>query len=236
VTNLQIADLSGEPDDESLSRKIYHELRTRIIRGDYAPGTRLRERELAEEFAVSRIPLREALPQLEADGFIETLPRRGAIVTQLTMRDVYELFDVRLGVEVFATRLAAQRVAAGVSPEPLLAAMARADVALDRGDATEIADLNAELHEVIIAFAGNSLLTSMMAGVTGRDRWIFRMTASRDPVLACQEHHQLCDAICAGDADLSAAIAYAHIERGRAPSIRALQGVLPETPEDIAGR
>src|SRR5579862_7591453 len=97
----------------SSPHRIYEEIRNKIINGDLPPGTRLRERELADELGVSRVPVREALPYLQADGFITLESHRGAIVTELTLRDVRELFDVRLGVEVYAARLAAQRVANG---------------------------------------------------------------------------------------------------------------------------
>ena len=76
--------------DQSLSVKIYEELRERIIEGTLAAGERIRERELAAEFNVSRIPIREAMPRLEAEGFIKTLPRRGAVVTEMTLNDVEE--------------------------------------------------------------------------------------------------------------------------------------------------
>lgn len=214
--------------DESMSQRVYLKLRSRIIRGDFAPGTRLRERELAEEFAISRIPLREALPQLEADGYITTLPRRGAIVTQLTMKDVEELFDARLGVEVFATRLAALRAGAGGSVKVLREALSRCDEALHQGDLSDIAERNAELHEEIVRFCDNQLIISMMGPVHGRHRWIFRMTKGSDPQQACTAHHQLCEAVFAGDADLAAALAYTHIEGGREPAISSLRGVLPE--------
>ena len=120
----------------------------------------MRERELADELGVSRMPLREALPQLEADGFIRTVRRRGAVVTQLTIRDIEELFDVRLGVEVYATRLAARRVGAGASADGLREAMARADAALTHRDVNAIAESNAALHEEIVRLAENSLLTT----------------------------------------------------------------------------
>lgn len=225
---MNVSHLLTDPDDMGLSQRIHDQLRARIIRGELPPGTRLRERELAEEFSVSRIPLREALPQLEADGFIQTLPRRGAVVTQLTMRDVNELFDVRLGIEVFATRLAAQRVADGASTDALRAAMARAEEALASTDADEIAESNADLHDEIMRLSDNRLLLRMVRVMSGRDRWIFRMTSDRDQALACKEHQQLCDALYAGDANLAGAIAYAHIESGRAPTVTALSRVLPE--------
>ncbi|MBT2512565.1 GntR family transcriptional regulator [Arthrobacter sp. ISL-30] len=75
-------------------------IRQLIISGEYAPGSRLRERELSEFLAVSRVPVREALQQLEAEGFVVTSPRRAATVKQITLKDVNELFDVRLILEM----------------------------------------------------------------------------------------------------------------------------------------
>ncbi len=105
--------------------------------------------------------------------------------------------------------------------------MARAEFALAAGDAGQIAESNADLHETIVTLAGNSLLTAMMRSGFGRNRWIFRMTSDRDPVVACSEHRELCDAISAGDADFTAATAYAHIERGRKPTLDTLRAVPP---------
>ena len=211
------------------SHRIYEEIRNKIITGALPPGTRLRERDLAEELGVSRVPVREALPHLEADGLITSKSHRGAIVAELTLRDVEELFDVRLGAEVYATRLASARAAAGADAAPVREAMSRAERALAKGDPGPIAEANAELHETIVLLAGNSLLTAMLRPVFGRNRWVFRMTSDRDPVVACAEHRELCDAIFCGNADFAAAVAYSHIERGRQPTLATLRGALPRT-------
>ncbi len=99
--------------------------------------------------------------------------------------------------------------------------------ALADGDAGLIAESNAELHETIVALADNSLLTAMMRSVFGRDRWIFRMTSDRDPWW-----HAPSTASCAmpsspATPEFTAATAYAHIERGRAPTLETLKAVLP---------
>jgi len=218
----------GEDPDQPLTAKVYRELRNRIIAGELAPGARLRERDLAQELGVSRIPVRQALPQLEAEGYITTSPRRGATVTQLTMRDIDELFDVRLGVEVSATRMAARRVASGADPVGLTHAMSEADAALASADPAWIAESNADLHEAIVRLADNVLLATMTRSIAGRDRWVFRMTSNRDPAVACHEHHELCDAIYAGNEEFAAAISYAHIEGGRKPTVDTLRTILPD--------
>lgn len=218
---------NGGLPDSTLAAQAYVMVRQRIVSGDYPPGTRLTERNLAEELGVSRVPLREALPQLEADGFITTSIRRGATVTQLTMRDIVELFDVRIGMEVHAAKLAAQRARLGGSTESLALVMSRADEVLVRGDPTEITSTNAHLHEEIVRLSNNALLAAMMRPLVGRMRWVFTMTADRDPTVQCREHHELVDAIRAGDQDLAAALAYAHVERGREPTIAALRSFLP---------
>ncbi|MET1007855.1 MAG: GntR family transcriptional regulator [Propionibacteriaceae bacterium] len=214
-------------DDESLVSQIYITIREQIIHGTHPAGSRLRERELAEELAVSRIPVREALVQLAADGFIITYPRRGAVVRQLTLRDIAELFDIRSSLEVFSARQAAAAVKAGADRQPLLEALQEADRATAAQDEDAIAISNAALHEVIVATTGNSLLRDLMRPISGRTRWLFRLTSDRSPVEQQHEHHELFQAILAGDIEMAGAVAYAHIERGRRPSLESLASVLP---------
>src|SRR5699024_12648833 len=83
-------------------------IRTRIYDGTLEPGTRLVEREIAEEFDVSRLPVREALRILQNEGLVESLPTRGMIVCELSLRLVSELFDVREALESLAARQAAR--------------------------------------------------------------------------------------------------------------------------------
>lgn len=79
----------------SLSEQIANKLAVAIVRGEYRPGQRLKESALAETFAVSRGPIREALRLLEAEGLVDIQPRRGTSVQRLSKRDVHEVFEVR---------------------------------------------------------------------------------------------------------------------------------------------
>jgi DNA-binding GntR family transcriptional regulator len=212
--------------DRSLSVKVFEYLREAIIEGDLQPGARLLERELSERLEVSRIPIREALPQLEAEGLIETIPRRGSVVTQLTLRDISELFDVRASLDVLAARSAA-RQATPATRAGLDRAFERSRMATDTGSATEIAAANAAFHVTIHEVAANRLLQGLMAPINARVRWLFRLTSERDPKLLCQEHGELHEAIVAGDVELAASLAFSHVERGRRPSLESLASILP---------
>ena len=203
-------------------------IRELIISGDFAPGSRLRERELSQALDVSRVPVREALQLLEAEGFIDTSPRRGATVKQITLRDVNELFDVRLSLEVLAARLAAQAAARGESSARLQQMMDRAEEATLRHDHAQIPLSNTALHAEIVSMGGNALLEYSMKPLLGRMQWLFTLTGHLDPLVQCAEHLSLCKAIYDGRAELAAALAFAHVELGREPSLRGLAGRLPE--------
>lgn len=211
----------------SLAEQTYLRISEKIIRGDYPAGHRLREREISEDLSVSRIPIREALPQLEADGFIATFPRRGAVVRGFTLKDVGELFDVRLNLEVFAARKAAEFMAAGGTSTRLAELVAQGKEATLANDLALIVSCNAAFHAEIIAMSDNTLLDTTMRPVLGRLRRLFALTSDRDPQAQYIEHLGLCEAIYAGKPDLAAALAYAHIELGREPSLAALAAVLP---------
>lgn len=218
------AQIEGE---ESLSQHIYRGIRSKIISGALPQGSRLRERDLAEEFQVSRVPLREAFPQLEADGFIQSSLRRGVRVTSLTLKDVDELFEARLGIEVYATRLAAARAAGGAPTAVLGATLAAAEAAYSTNDPDFIAERNVAVHDEIVWLAGNSLLSKMMQAISGRYRWIFRMTYTPEVAGSGHEHREIFEAIRSGDPDLAAAVALTHVVHGRKPTLAMLAGKLP---------
>jgi DNA-binding GntR family transcriptional regulator len=207
---------------DPLSRQIYDRLREGIIRGRYPQGSRLAEQRLAEELQVSRVPLREAVPLLEVDGFVRTLPRRGAVVTSWTVRSAHDLFDLRLCLEVGAARFAARQIAGGASPAPLRAALERSRQGVATDDAYVIAQNSTLFHEVIVELTGNELMRSLMRSVSGRMMWLFYLTSRLDPLDALAGHEELLEAISSGNGRLAESVAYMHIERDRAESMAVL--------------
>lgn len=208
---------------DSLARQVYLALREGIIVGTYPQGSRLIEQRLAEELEVSRVPLREAVPQLEMHGFVETSPRRGAVVATWDAKRVNDLFDLRLSLEVGAARYAAARVAAGASTEPLDEALRLAQEVVHEGDPYRIAEASTRYHEAIVQLAGNELMVTLMRSVSERALWLFYLTSQLDADEAFNDHVHLTDAIRSGNERLAEALAYTHIEHDRIPSFTALR-------------
>ncbi|WP_109530197.1 GntR family transcriptional regulator [Nocardia aurea] len=202
----------------SLRDHAYQTLKRRIVEVQLRPGARLVERDLAAELDVSRIPLREALRMLAAEGLVLLVPAKGALVATFSPADVRDLFDIREVLESLAARLAAER-ATPDSLAPLTHRMAEARTATVSGDLRRIAAANAAFHAEIIAMAANPLLSNVMGPLAARTEWLFRLTASRDPVEQCSEHEELYGHISSGAADEAATSAFAHIAAGRELSI-----------------
>ena len=215
--------VTAEERPESLSRQIYAMLREGIIRGHWPQGSRLAEQRLAQEFQVSRVPMREAMPMLEVDGFVQTLPRRGAVVSSWSVKAADDLFDLRLCLEVGAARYAAREVSRGASTEPLRAALDDSRTSVAALDAYRIARHSTAFHEMIVDLTGNALMRSLMRSVSGRMMWLFFMTSEVDPVDALSGHQELLRAIDSGNERVAESVAYTHIESDRLESLAALQ-------------
>lgn len=207
----------AQPAEESqrerpLREVIRDTLRSRIFEGHYAPGTRLIERDLAAEFNVSRLPVREALRMLVQEGLLAERASRGSVVAALSEKDVEDLFDVRLSLEVLACRLAAQR-ATPEDVERLEALLDRASDALARGSINEAHRANSEFHDEVTRIADNGFLRTALEPLQGRMHWLFRhVTDLRELV---QEHRDLLAAIASGDAERAAAQSAHHIGKYR---------------------
>jgi len=91
-----------------LIEEIAAKIRAKIASGEYAPGIRLKQETLAEEFAVSRTPIREALSRLEAQGIVAQEQRRSAVVSTPSSRDIGEMYQIRAELEGLAAQLAAR--------------------------------------------------------------------------------------------------------------------------------
>lgn len=200
-----------------LRDQIRDELRAQIGDGHLPPGQRLIEQVLADQFGVSRIPVREALRSLESEGLVTMVPRRGMVVAELSRVDIELLYEVRSALEILASTLAAQRATAS-EVETLSGVLAAARKAVSAGDFRKSVQLNAEFHDFVTRVAGNPFLISALEPLTGRIRWIIGHGQEHERDLT--EHAGLLSAIAAGDGELAAELARSHMEASRAHSLQ----------------
>ncbi|MFJ9866508.1 GntR family transcriptional regulator [Streptomyces sp. NPDC101165] len=209
----------------AVRERVLATLRQDIIAGRLGPGERLVERELAERFGVSRVPVREAIRALVAEGFVLFESARRTVVRRLTPTDVQELFELREALEVYAAGLAAARVTPEALAE-LRGLLAEAATATNDGDGEAITDINTRFHDRILAMAGNSLLISVMEPVDGRLRWLTRQNEEWPQLL--DEHRELYEAIASGDPDRARAHALGHVRANYRSTVRHLFGTEPD--------
>lgn len=207
--------LGGE--DYPLRDQVSDEIRNRISDARLAPGERLVEQTLADEFHVSRVPIREALRTLQAEGFVTMIPRQGAFVTQLSRSDLEHLYDVRSALEELAFRRAAENATTS-EIDHLRRLVEQTSAAAHRGDHNEATRLNAEFHETVIDASGNPYLSSTYASLTGRLRWLINQ--SREYERHVSEHSALINAIAERDVERAGELAAAHIITGRAHGLQ----------------
>lgn len=203
------ADEPFEPESDRITRR----LRDEIIDGVRPPGSRLVERDLATELGVSRLPVREALKVLVAEGLVIHRPRSWAVVREFTSSDIADLFEVRSALEALAFRLAAQRRNREGLAE--LRSQVDAELAAARvGDVPAARRAAADFHETVTTLAANELVGELSRTLAGRMRWLL---AQHDDLLAiAEEHRQLYEAIANRDEERVQRLVAQHLATSRA--------------------
>jgi DNA-binding GntR family transcriptional regulator len=176
-----------------------------IATGEFPPGMRLDETELAERFDVSRTPLREALFQLASAGIVVMQPRRGTLVAEVTPHRLVEMFEVMGELEAMCGRLAARRMSA-LDHQRLLEAHRACERACKVMDPDAYYYENERFHHLIYDGSHNEFLREQATGLHRRLRPYRRLQLRvRDRLpTSFHEHEGIVDAIIAGDADLTA--------------------------------
>jgi DNA-binding GntR family transcriptional regulator len=193
-----------------LSALVVDELRNAILVGRYHPGERLVEDRLAQDFGVSRIPVREALRTLAAEGLVEVQPRRGAIVAILPTEVAREMIEVRAALEGLNARLAARRRDTELLDAAKLA-LKKGNVATAAGRFDTLSELNDEFHELLSKAGSNSVLVDLMRTLRDRTRALFPQLDREQARRAWEEHAAILQAVIAGDADLAELLAERHV-------------------------
>ncbi|MDD2443676.1 MAG: GntR family transcriptional regulator [Desulfotomaculaceae bacterium] len=191
---------------------VFESLREAIIQGKLRPGERLMEIQLAEEMGVSRTPVREAIRKLELEGFVVMAPRKGAYVSNVSVKDIVDVFEVRSALEGLAAGLAAERITSE-EMDQLEVTLVKIS-AICQEDIDAIVEGDASFHEIIYRASRNERLTQIITQLQEQIRR-FRMTSLSRPgrsKIVLGEHKKIVEAISDRNVDLAQTLAREHIE------------------------
>ncbi len=194
-----------------LSDKAYQLIRHKIITLQLAPRTAIDEQALMRDLQLGRTPIREALQRLAAEGLVMVAPRRGMFVADISITDLQKIFEIRVVLEGFCARLAADRVT-----EAQLAAM---EALIERLDGTADTDgralmaVDEEFHELLYQAADNELLADTLRRLLAQSFRIWYLVLDRlNGVRAAMEQHvSITRALEARDGALAEVIVQEHI-------------------------
>lgn len=187
----------------------YSRLLTAIRGGEFNPGDRLRETDVAARLSLSRTPVREALRRLEADGIVEHRPRLGAVIRKLSHAELVELYEMRAVLERTAAEMAAKHAARAE-----IDTLNDLNCAIAASAPAEAAALNQDLHRVIYLATRNRFLLDAARGLNNA-LMLLGPTTLDDPErikVVTSQHQVIIDAIANGDAVAAGAAAEAHLE------------------------
>ncbi|WP_431305444.1 GntR family transcriptional regulator [Sediminicoccus sp. BL-A-41-H5] len=200
---------------EPLSRQALQRLRAAILSGDLKPGERLVEERLSAELGMSRVPIREAIQQLIAEGLaVPAEGTRGAQVATMTEEFARDLIEVRAVLEGLTARLAARHCDARTRAE--IEALLERGAALAAGpqrDAGQLAALNIAFHDLLALAGTNQALREVMRPLRERTELVFRRNSTERAVRDWQEHAMILEAVSEGDEELAALLAARHVRR-----------------------
>ena len=146
---------------QTLREKILETIRDAILRGVMKPGERVSEPELADRFGISRTPIREAFRQLESEGYLQVIPRKGAVVATLSERDIEEFYAIKSILEGYAARMAAENLS-DKDIERLEVINSKLQEIAEEGDIKNFFKVHNEFHELFIRASGNDKLLALI--------------------------------------------------------------------------
>ncbi|MCQ2539298.1 MAG: GntR family transcriptional regulator [Acetatifactor sp.] len=192
---------------------VFNTLRQAILTGELKPGERLMEIHLANQLGVSRTPIREAIHMLELEGLVTMMPRRGAVVSQITEKGIKDVLEIRRALDVLCVELACERI----SPEELDKLKEACDTfasCVGTGDVKLIAQVDVELHDIIVKATGNEKLIQLVNNLS-EQMYRYRFEYIKDSTQHDQlveEHRIIYQSLLNKDKETAAKAAKLHID------------------------
>jgi len=207
-----------------LRELVFETLREAIINGILKPGERLMEVQLAEELGVSRTPVREAIRKLELEGFVVMIPRKGAYVADISLKDVADVFEVRAALESLAAGLAAERITEE-EIEELERVLVQQQNLADSDRLEDIIKIDTDFHDVLYRASRNERLVQIVSHLREQIQR-FRTASLSQPGrmrIALEEHKELVEAIAERNVEKAQSLAREHIENAEQSMINGLK-------------
>jgi DNA-binding GntR family transcriptional regulator len=210
-------------DYKPLRDVIFDSLREAIIVGELKPGERLMEIQLADKMGVSRTPVREAIRKLELEGLVQMLPRRGAQVANLSVKDIMDVLEVRASLDALATSLAAERIKED-EIKNLLQTQAQFSSCVEKDNLQGAIKKDVEFHEIIYRASRNDKLMQITSNLREQVQR-FRIIYLKDYKSArglIKEHSDIINAIKTGNGEMAYNFAHKHIVNQKESIIKSL--------------
>ncbi len=203
---------------------VVESIRQAIISGQFPPGMRLMELQLAEEMGVSRTPVREAIRKMELEGLVVMIPRRGAYVADISIKDINEVYEVRTALDVLSAGLAAERIDKSEIQE-MRELLAEEAALVEARDYPKIIDNDTAFHDVIYRASGNtrcmniiSNLREQITAIRGRS-----MPYPGRVEIMLKEHRAIFDAIAAGKVEKAQEAVRTHMENAEQTLLKVIK-------------
>lgn len=208
-----------------LRETVCEALRDAIRRGILEPGERLMEVQLADELGISRTPVREAIRKLEQEGYVIMMPRRGTYVSDVSVKDIKEIFEIRSALESLSTQLAAMRI----EPEELERLrnlLIEIEGHIERNDSMdEIVATDIKFHGLLYQVSRNERLVAIISNLMEQLARFRTLSMSYPGRLkeTLEEHRAMVEAIAAGDIDAAREAAERHMEQAEETLLKAMR-------------
>lgn len=209
----------------SMSEDVYLILREQIIKNKIKPGSQLVEMDISDSLNVSRTPVREALRQLEQEGLVESFPRRGCFVTEISIEDAIELYEVREYLEGLAMKLICLNIRR-VDMKSFEDIVDDMRVKLDEEDYDDLYSLHSKWNDLVVEFTTNHYLKSLLVNIydtINRLRGI-SLIENRHNEEAYIETKNILEAINDGNEDECEKLAMLHVRNAKSRFIKNIKG------------
>ena len=196
-----------------LRELVCEHIREAIINGVFSPGERLMEIQMADEMGVSRTPVREAIRKLEMEGFVVMIPRRGTYVSNMSIKDINDVYEIRISLDTLAAGLAAERIS-DEELEELQRLLVKVGNAIEENDMAKVVEADIEFHDVLYKASRNERLRNIINNLREQIT-VIRGVSMRYPGRlkdTQEEHRRLVESIAARDVEKSQEAARIHLE------------------------